>query len=278
MGECRKVAPPPGSIATAVADYEQLLYDVSDGVATVTLNRPEQRNALSAELLAELVDAILRVRDDEEVRAVVLTGAGDKVFCAGADLGGFAADVPLVQKHYGSDLFLDFFKLMPRLGKPSLCAANGHVLAGGLGLALSCDLVIAKQGATFGTPEINVGAFPYMIMSLIYRNVPRKRVNEMMLLGERLSAEEAVSYGLANKVVLADEFDAAVAEWAGKLASKSPVLMRLGHDAMYRQQDMALDDALEYLRSQLSLTFTTEDIQEGVQAFFEKREPNWKGR
>jgi enoyl-CoA hydratase len=278
MGECRKVAPPPGSIATAVTDYEQLLYDVSDGVATVTLNRPEQRNALSAELLAELVDAILRVRDDGEVRAVVLTGAGDKVFCAGADLGGFAADVPLVQKHYGSDLFLDFFKLMPRLGKPSLCAANGHVLAGGLGLALSCDLVIAKQGATFGTPEINVGAFPYMIMSLIYRNVPRKRVNEMMLLGERLSAEEAVSYGLANKVVPADEFDAAVAEWAGKLASKSPVLMRLGHDAMHRQQDMALDDALEYLRSQLSLTFTTEDIQEGVQAFFEKREPNWKGR
>jgi len=258
--------------------YEQVLYDVSGGVATVTLNRPEQRNALSPELLAELVDAILRVRDDEEVRAVVLTGAGDKVFCAGADLGGFAADAPLVQKHYGSDLFLDFFKLMPRLGKPSLCAANGHVLAGGLGLALSCDLVIAKQGATFGTPEINVGAFPYMIMSLIYRNVPRRKVNEMMLLGERLSAEEAVSYGLANKVVPEDEFDAAVADWAAKLASKSPVLMRLGHDAMHRQQDMALDDALEYLRSQLSLTFTTEDIQEGVQAFFEKREPNWKGR
>ena len=261
-----------------MADYEQLLYDVSEGVATVTLNRPEQRNALSAELLEELVHAILRVRDDDDVRALVLTGAGDKVFCAGADLGGFAADAPLVQKHYGSDLFLDFFKLMPRLGKPSLCAANGHVLAGGLGLALSCDLVIAKRGATFGTPEINVGAFPYMIMSLIYRTVPRKKVNEMMLLGERMSAEEAVGCGLANKVVPAEEFDAAVAEWAGKLASKSPVLMRLGHDAMYRQQDMALDDALEYLRSQLSLTFTTEDIQEGVQAFFEKREPNWKGR
>jgi enoyl-CoA hydratase len=261
-----------------VADYEQLLYHVSDGVATVTLNRPEQRNALSAELLEELVDAILRVRDDDQVRALVLTGAGDKVFCAGADLGGFAADAPLVQKHFGSDRFLDFFKLMPRLGKPSLCAANGHVLAGGLGLALSCDLVIAREGATFGTPEINVGAFPYMIMSIIYRNVPRKRVNEMILLGERLSAEEAVRDGLANRVVSADDFDAAVAEWAGKLASKSPVLMRLGHDAMYRQQDMALDDALEYLRSQLSLTFTTEDIQEGVQAFFEKREPEWKGR
>jgi enoyl-CoA hydratase len=258
--------------------YEQLLYEAADGVATITLNRPEQRNALSAQLLAELVDAIEAARDDEAVRCVVLTGAGDKVFCAGADLGGFGADVPLVEKHYASDLFLEFFRLMPRLGKPSLCAANGHVLAGGLGLALSCDLVIAKDSATFGTPEINVGAFPYMIMSIIYRNVPRKKVNEMILLGERLSAEEAVTYGLANKSVPEDEFDAAVAEWAGKLASKSPVLMRLGHDAIYRQQDMALDDALEYLRSQLSLTFSTEDILEGVQAFFEKREPNWKGR
>ncbi len=259
-------------------DYEQLLYEVSDGVATLTLNRPEQRNALSPQLLGELVDATKRARDDADVRAVVLTGAGDKVFCAGADLGGFAADAPLVQKHYGSDLFLEFFRLMPRLGKPSLCAANGHVLAGGMGLALSCDLVIAKRGASFGTPEINVGAFPYMIMSVIYRNVPRKKVNEMILLGERLSAEEAVTYGLANRVVAADEFEAAVADWAAKLASKSPVLMRLGHDAMYRQQDMALDDALEYLRSQLSLTFSTEDILEGVQAFFEKREPEWKGR
>jgi enoyl-CoA hydratase len=259
-------------------EYEQLLYEVKDGVATATLNRPEQRNALSGQLLSELVDAMKRARDDDQVRAVVLTGSGDKVFCAGADLGGFAAEVPLIDKHYASDLFLEFFRLMPRLGKPSLCAANGHVLAGGMGLALSCDLLIAKQGATFGTPEINVGAFPYMIMAVIYRNVPRKKVNEMMLLGERISGEQAVEYGLANKVVPEAEFAAAVEEWAGKLASKSPVLMRLGHDAMYRQQDMALDDALEFLRSQLSLTFSTEDILEGVQAFFEKRDPEWKGK
>ncbi len=258
--------------------YELVSYEVAEGVATVTLDNPEKRNMLSAQMLAELVDAMRTARDAEEVRAVVLTGAGDKAFCAGADLGGFAADVPLVAKHFASDLFLEFFRLMPRLGKPSLCAANGHVLAGGMGLALSCDLVIAKEGATFGTPEINVGAFPYMIMAIIYRNVPRKKVNEMMLLGERLSAEQAVEYGLANRVVPADEFDDAVAEWAGKLASKSPVLMRLGHDAMYRQQDMAVDDALDYLRSQLSLTFSTEDIVEGVTAFFEKREPQWKGR
>jgi enoyl-CoA hydratase/carnithine racemase len=257
---------------------KELLYQVADGVATVTLNRPEQRNALNGELLAQLVEAIRRARDDEKVRAVVLTGAGDKVFCAGADLGGFAADATLVEKHFASDLFLEFFRLMPRLGKPSLCAANGHVLAGGMGLALSCDLVIAREGARFGTPEINVGAFPYMIMSIIYRNVPRKKVNEMMLLGEQIPAEEAVELGLANKVVPADQFDDAVADWAARLASKSPVLMRLGHDAIYRQQDMAIDDALEFLRSQLSLTFSTEDIQEGVKAFFEKRDPEWKGR
>ena len=257
---------------------DELLYEVDEGIATVTLNRPDQRNALNGALLAALVDAIMDARDDEAVRAVVLTGAGDKVFCAGADLGGFVADAPLVDKHFASDLFLEFFRLMPRLGKPSLCAANGHVLAGGMGLALSCDLLIAKQGARFGTPEINVGAFPYMIMSIIYRNVPRKKVNEMILLGEQFSAEQAVDYGLANKVVPAAEFEAAVDDWARKLASKSPVLMRLGHDAMYRQQDMAIDDALEYLRSQLSLTFSTEDIQEGVKAFFEKREPEWKGR
>jgi enoyl-CoA hydratase/carnithine racemase len=256
---------------------DELLYDVESGVATLTLNRPDQRNALNGELLAALVESVKRARDDEEVRAVVLTGAGDRVFCAGADLGGFAADVPLVDKHFASDLFLEYFRLMPRLGKPSLCAANGHVLAGGMGLALSCDLLIAKEGARFGTPEINVGAFPYMIMSIIYRNVPRKKVNEMMLLGEQISAEQAVDYGIANKVVQADQFDEAVKDWATKLASKSSVLMRLGHDAMYRQQDMALDDALEFLRSQLSLTFSTEDIKEGVSAFFEKREPEWKG-
>src|SRR3954463_3741117 len=234
--------------------FDKVLYEVADGVATVTLNDPDKRNMLSGQMLTELVEAMRTARDSDDVRAVVLTGAGEKAFCAGADLGGFGADVPLVQKHFAADLFLEYFRLMPRLRQARLCAANGHVLAGGLGLALSCDLLIAREGVKFGTPEINVGAFPYMIMAVIYRNVPRKKVNEMMLLGERLSAEQAVEYGLANRVVAVADFDAAVADWSGKLASKSPILMRLGHDAMYRQQDMALDDALEFLRSQLSLT------------------------
>ena len=152
------------------------------------------------------------------------------------------------------------------------------MLAGALGIALACDLIIAKDGAGFGTPEINVGLFPFMIMALIYRNVPRKKTTEMLLLGERLTAEEAREAGIVNKVVPAEEFDAAVAEWAAKLASKSPLIMRLGKDAMWRQLDMPLADALDYLRSQLTIELSTEDAIEGVTAFFEKREPEWKGQ
>jgi enoyl-CoA hydratase/carnithine racemase len=259
--------------------YSTLRYEVADtGVATISLDRPDTRNALSDEVLADLLAAFTAARDDEAVRCVVLTSTHEKVFSSGGDLGGFAADVPLVHKHRGTDRFPRLFRLIGELGKPSLCAANGHVLAGALGLALACDLVIAREGATFGTPEINVGVFPFMIMALIYRNVGRKKTNELLLLGERVDAHEAQRLGLVNRVVAADEFDAAVADWAGRLAAKSPVLMRLGKDAMYRQQDMAFADALEYLRLNLTLAFSTHDIQEGVKAFFEQREPKWTGR
>jgi enoyl-CoA hydratase len=259
--------------------YEALLYEVSgDGVARISMNLPDTRNALSNQLLTELIDAFEAARDDERVRCVVLGSTHEKVFSAGGNLEGFAADVPLVHKHFGTERFPRLFKLIMELGKPTICAANGHVLAGSLGIALACDLVIAKEGATFGTPEINVGVFPFMIMALIYRNVPRKKANEMMLLGERLSTAEAREAGIVNRVVGAEEFDAAVDDWATRLASKSPVLMKLGKDAMYRQLDMPLDEALDHLRSQLSLAFTTEDIQEGVRAFFEKRDPSWTGR
>jgi enoyl-CoA hydratase len=257
---------------------EPVLYEAADGIATITLNEPATRNALSAELLGGLIAAFERAKADEAVRCVVLGSSHEKVFSSGANLGGFAGDVPLVFRHFGTEQFTGLFKLIGSLGKPTICAARGHVLAGALGIALACDLIVASEDATFGTPEINIGAFPFMIMALIYRNVPRKRANELLLLGERWSAAEAREAGIVNRVVPAAEFDGAVAEWAAKLAGKSPVIMRLGKEAMRRQMDMPLEDALDYLRAQLTLAVSTEDIVEGVTAFFEKRDPVWKGR
>ena len=258
---------------------DTVLYALADtGVATITLNDPDTRNALSAELLLGLTEGFERARDDEAVRCVVLASSHEKVFSSGANLGGFAGDATLVQKHFGSERFVALFRLIVGLPKPTVCAADGHVLAGALGIALACDLIVASEKATFGTPEINVGTFPFMIMALIYRNVPRKKANELLLLGERWNAQEALAAGIVNKVVPDHELDAAVAAWAGKLAGKSPAIMRLGKEAMRRQLDMPLDDALDYLRAQLTLAMSTEDIVEGVTAFFEKREPVWKGR
>src|SRR6201999_1526918 len=216
--------------------YEKIAFSASPaGVATIALDEPDTRNALSDDLLAELIRALEACRDDDTVRCVVLTSTHHSVFSSGGNLGGFAAEVPLVHKHFATALFPEVFALLGQLGKPSICAATGHVLAGALGLALACDLIVASDAARFGTPEINVGLFPFMIMALIYRNVGAKKTAELMLLGEQISAAEAERIGIVNRIVAADGLDAAVGEWALKLAAKSPVLMKLGKDAIYRQ-------------------------------------------
>jgi enoyl-CoA hydratase len=260
--------------------YDTLRYEIGPpGIATIALDRPDTRNALSDAVLDELIGAFRAAAADDAVRCVVLASTHETTFSAGGDLAGFTADVPLVRKHLDATArFPALFTLIGELGKPVLCAVGGHCLAGALGLALACDLVLASERATFGAPEINVGIFPFMISSLIARNVPRKKTAELLLLGERIDAHEAQRLGIVNRVVAAADFDAAVADWAGRLASRSPLLMRLGKDALFRSQDMALADALEYLRAQFAIALSTEDIQEGVQAFFDKREPVWKGR
>ncbi len=256
--------------------YATLRYEVADAVATIALDQPETRNALSAEVLGELLAAFTAARDDEAVRCVVLASTHETVFSSGGDLTGFASDDEVVERQAAA--FPRLFMLIGELGKPVICAANGHVLAGALGLALGCDLVIASESATFGTPEIAVGLFPFMVSALLTRNVARKTCNELLLLGDRIDAHEARRVGIVNRVVAAGELDAAVADWAQRLASRSPLALKLGKDALWRTQDQPLASALDVLRAQLTIAASTDDAKEGIAAFFERREARWSGR
>ncbi|WP_083541859.1 enoyl-CoA hydratase/isomerase family protein [Kribbia dieselivorans] len=267
---------PENSTPTTEPQFVRRAHEA--GIAWITLDSPATRNALGDALLDELIAAFESARDDEQVRVVVLGSSHDRVFSAGGDLKAFASDAPAIQKYAGLDRFPRLYQLIGGLGKPVICAAGGDVLAGAFGLALACDLVIAKEGVRFGCPEINVGVFPFMISALIYRNLPRVRANELMMLGDPIDAQEAADLGIVNRVVPADEFDTVVRAWAQRLATKSPLLMQLGKNAIDATRDLALPEALSALQSQLALAFTTEDIKEGVAAFREKRDPRWQMR
>lgn len=253
-------------------------YELDDNVAVITLDHPESRNALGDNMLDQLIEAFERARAEDGVRVVVLTSSHDRIFSAGGDLKAFAGDTPTIAKYSGLDRFPRLYQLIGGLGKPVICAANGDVLAGAFGLALACDLVLAKDSVRFGCPEINVGVFPFMISALIYRNIGRLRANELMMLGDTITATEALELGIVNRVVPAADYDETVRTWAARLASKSPLLMRLGKDAINSTRDLPLPEALTALQAQLALAFTTEDIREGVTAFREKREPHWQLR
>lgn len=256
---------------------EQVLVAADGQVATVTLNRPDQRNPLSATMLRDLTSAFRWCRDEPEVRVVVLTGAG-RVFCAGADLSGFNGEMSTLERYRSRELYVGLFILMAELGKPIVGRINGHALAGGFGLACSCDLLVAVDTASFGLPEINVGIWPMMIQAVLTRNIPRKVLLEMEMLGDRWTATQLQSVGVINRVVTHDLLDSTVAEIAGSLAKKSPVALRLGRDSFYRQEDMDFRAALHYLHGQFLLVSQTEDSREGIKAFFEKREPDFKGK
>ena len=258
---------------------DEVLFEVDDRVATITINRPDKRNALNGAVISGLRRLLDRISDDPDIGAAVLAGAGG-TFCAGADLGSGMAHEPrsFLDEHEGRGDYARLLQHMNSCRKPILAAIEGYCLAGGMGLCLAADIVVASEEAQFGTPEIKRGLWPYMVTALLIRNVGRKKALELCMVGDRISAAEAQRIGLVNYAVPAAEFDATVREMAAKLASYSPAIMGLGKASFYRIADMSTDDALTYLQSQLTINAQTEDVIEGIAAFFEKREPRWKGR
>ncbi len=255
---------------------KDLLYEQRGDVAWITINRERQRNAISTEALGLFFEYLDRAEKADGVRVVVVTGAGDRAFCSGADLGG-----GMGKETDGPDTFQMYADLIKRLAsfpKPTVARVNGSCLAGGTGFMLACDIVIARRDARFGTPEVNVGLFPMMIGALIFRNVLRKRAMEMVLLGERLTADEAREMGLVTRVVAPEDLDAEVERVTSLLASKSPIGLRLGKQAFYAMDDMPFEEALDYLCGRLKEVVSTEDAKEGITAFIEKRKPVFKGK
>jgi enoyl-CoA hydratase/carnithine racemase len=257
---------------------DELLCEIDAGVARLTINRPERRNALSWTVVVDLRRRLAELRRDPEVRVVVLTGAGERAFCAGADLGGMADGAGELALHDSRGELAEVFADLWELGKPTIARVRGYCLAGGFGLALACDLVVAADDATFGTPEVDVGLWPYMITVPLVRSMPPKKALELMMTGRRVAAAEAERIGFVSRVVPVDELDATVDALASDLADKSPAVLRLGRDSFYAVWDQAATDALRLLHPMLTVTTHTDDATEGITAFIEKRPPRWTGR
>ncbi len=257
-----------------MVEYATILYDATSlPVLRLVLNRPEKRNPIGPQVCGELVHAFGRASEDSDVRAIVLTGAG-KVFSAGGDLAQMAG-VGAGASAIRPASLVELFTTMHALGKPIIAMVNGHALAGGLGLMVACDLVVASEAAELGTTEINLGLWPMMITAEIVRSIGRKRALWLMLGGERIDALEAERIGLVNRVVPHDRLEEETMALARALAKKSPQAVQLGLRAFYDTQDMALRPALEHLQGQLAAVLASEDAAEGIAAFFQKREPVW---
>jgi enoyl-CoA hydratase/carnithine racemase len=255
-----------------MTEYATIVVDAAGPIARLTLNRPDKKNPISPAMCGELVVALGAIKADPAVRVVVLTGAGT-VFSAGGDLSA-------MQQAQGGPMatLVELLTTMHELGKPIIAMVNGHALAGGLGLMVACDLVVAAATARFGTTEIAVGLWPMMITAEISRSVGRKKTLEMMLTGRQLTAAEALACGLVNQVVAPEALEATTLALATEIADRSPAAIALGLKAFYRSQDMEFEPQLRYLQAELGRVLALEDAAEGISAFLGKRKPVWKGK
>jgi enoyl-CoA hydratase/carnithine racemase len=254
-----------------------LRYDRHEQTVVLTIDEPERRNPLSLETMAGLTRHVEEAASDAGVRVIIITGAGDRAFSAGGDLHGGFVDEPL-DDHEARGALAGLIRAIRRCGKPVIARVNGHALAGGFGLAAACDIVIAVDDATFGTPEIQVGLWPMMITAVLHRLVPHRAAFELMATGRRIDAAEAQRLGVVSRVVERAGLDAAVDETVARLLAVSPAVLALGKDAFYTAEDLPLDAALDYLHLGLTAVAMTEDAAEGVESFLEKRAPEWRGR
>ncbi|NNL65816.1 MAG: hypothetical protein HKP30_06215 [Myxococcales bacterium] len=256
-----------------------VLYGTKDHVTRITLNRPKVHNALSAELVEELILNLRRAKDDPDTRVVVLTGAGEDAFSIGGDLAGRAtATEDVFGLHDAESHYTQLFGILAELGKPVIARVDGFCLSTGLGLALGCDLIVASNDSEFGTPEVKRGLMPMRVMAVLIRNCGRKKAMEMILTGERIPALEAERLGLINYAVPGEDLDTKIDKLAAPLTAASPAALRLGRDAFYHMADLEFENALSYLGALWTLNLSMEDAREGIAAFQEKRPPQWKGR
>ena len=254
----------------------QVLYEVEAGdrVARLTINRPERRNALSWEVVRGLREGVASAKRDDAVRVLVLSGSGEKAFCAGADLGSMGGE-GVLSMHAERGQLAGLFEDLWALGKPTIAEVRGYALAGGFALALACDLVVAADDAVFGAPEIDVGLWPFMATVPFVRSMPPKVALELMLTGRRVDAAEAAQIGFTTRTVPADRLRTEVSELAATLAAKAPGAVRLGRDSFYAVLDLAAREALALLHPLLSVAASGEEAREGIAAFMEKRPADW---
>ncbi|MBX3530149.1 MAG: enoyl-CoA hydratase/isomerase family protein [Rhizobiaceae bacterium] len=239
---------------------------------TLTINRPQQRNALTREVLAALRDGLARAKADGDVRAVVLTGAGEKAFCAGGDIGQMGAgETHSLAAHEARGELAALFRDLWELGKPTIARVQGHALAGGFGLAVACDFVVAGESATFGLPEIGVGIWPYMVTVPLLISMQPRQVLRLMLTGERVSAAEGRALGFVTEVAPADRLDAAVDALVEKLAKAAPHAVALGRTAFYSVVNHDVEAKLKMLQAMLSVNLALPEAQAAMAAFMAKR-------